>query len=219
MSIARASIDKALITWLLMIGCLLGGIWGFATIGRLEDPAFTIKQAVVITQYTGASADQVAREVTEPLESAIQKMSEVKSITSSNKPGVSRIDVEIESTFDGTELPQIWDKLRKRVSDARGSLPSGAGTPYVNDSFGDVFGVFYAIQTPGFTDAETHEIAEFLRRELLTVDGVADVDLQGLPEEAVYVTPDMAIIRNLGISPTRLRMRLPIRTPWPVQAA
>ncbi len=204
MSIARASIDKALITWLLMIGCLLGGIWGFATIGRLEDPAFTIKQAVVITQYTGASADQVAREVTEPLESAIQKMSEVKSITSSNKPGVSRIDVEIESTFDGTELPQIWDKLRKRVSDARGSLPSGAGTPYVNDSFGDVFGVFYAIQTPGFTDAETHEIAEFLRRELLTVDGVADVDLQGLPEEAVYVTPDMAIIRNLGISPTAI---------------
>ena len=204
MSIARASIDKALITWLLMIGCLLGGIWGFATIGRLEDPAFTIKQAVVITQYSGASADQVAREVTEPLESAIQKMSEVKSITSSNKPGVSRIDVEIESIYDGTELPQIWDKLRKRVNDARGSLPSGAGTPYVNDSFGDVFGVFYAIQTPGFTDAETHEIAEFLRRELLTVDGVADVDLQGLPEEAVYVTPDMAIIRNLGVSPAAI---------------
>ncbi|NVO28210.1 efflux RND transporter permease subunit [Donghicola sp. C2-DW-16] len=204
MSIARASIDKALITWLLMIGCLLGGIWGFATIGRLEDPAFTIKQAVVITQYPGASADQVAREVTEPLESAIQKMSEVETITSSNKPGVSRIDVEIESTFDGNELPQIWDKLRKRVSDARGSLPSGAGTPYVNDSFGDVFGVFFAITTPGFTDAETHEIAEFLRRELLTVDGVADVDLQGLPEEAVYVTPDMAIARNLGVAPAAL---------------
>ncbi|MEY8880475.1 efflux RND transporter permease subunit [Donghicola sp. XS_ASV15] len=204
MSIARASIDKALITWLLMIGCLLGGIWGFATIGRLEDPAFTIKQAVIITQYPGAAADQVAREVTEPLESAIQKMSEVETITSSNKPGVSRIDVEIESTFDGTELPQIWDKLRKRVNDARGSLPSGAGTPYVNDSFGDVFGVFFAIQTPGFTDAETHEIAEFLRRELLTVDGVADVDLQGLPEEAVYVTPDMAIARNLGVAPTAI---------------
>ena len=90
MNIARASIDKALITWIVMLGCLLGGIWGFATMGRLEDPAFTIKTAVVFTSYPGASADQVAREVTEPLESAIQQMSEIDHITSSNKPAASR---------------------------------------------------------------------------------------------------------------------------------
>lgn len=201
MSIARGAIDRSLLTWLLMIGCLLGGVWGFATIGRLEDPAFTIKNAVVITQYPGASAEEVAREVSEPLESAIQQMAEIDTITSSNKPGVSRIDVEIESTYDGTELPQVWDKLRARVSDAQGDLPQGAGQPFVNDSFGDVYGIFYAVATPGFSDAETHDIADFLRRELLAVEGVADVTVAGLPEEAIFVEPDRAIMANLGVPP------------------
>ncbi|MBY6153562.1 efflux RND transporter permease subunit [Vannielia litorea] len=200
MSVARASIDRALITWILMLICLLGGIWGFATIGRLEDPAFTIKNAIIITQYPGASAEQVAREVSEPLESEIQKMGEIDFITSSNKPGVSRISVNIESTYDGTELPAIWTKLRNRVEDAQRNLPPEAGTPIVNDTFGDVFGVFYAVTAPGFTDAEVHEISEFLRRELLAVEGVADVAVAGLPAEAVYVDARTSIITNLGIS-------------------
>lgn len=135
MSIARGAIDRSLLTWMLMIGCILGGLWGFATMGRLEDPAFTIKSAVVFTQYPGASTDQVATEVSEPLESAIQQMSEIDYITSSNKPGTSRITVQIQSTYDGSELPQIWDKLRKEVSDAQNQLPSGAGPSQVNDSF------------------------------------------------------------------------------------
>ncbi|WP_420326014.1 efflux RND transporter permease subunit [Mameliella sp.] len=201
MSIARASIDKALITWLLMLGCLLGGIWGFSTIGRLEDPAFTIKNAIIITQYPGASAEQVAREVSEPIESEIQKMGEIDFITSSNKPGVSRISVNIESTYDGSELPAIWTKLRNRVEDARRNLPPEAGQPIVNDTFGDVFGVFYAVTAPGFTDAEVHEISEYLRRELLAVDGVADVAVAGLPSEAIYVDARTSIVTNLGIAP------------------
>ncbi|MFW2588708.1 efflux RND transporter permease subunit [Sagittula sp. SSi028] len=208
MSIARASIDKALITWILMLGCLLGGIWGFATIGRLEDPAFTIKNAIIITQYPGASAEQVAREVSEPLESEIQKMGEIDFITSSNKPGISRISVNIESTYDGTELPAIWTKLRNRVEDATRSLPPEAGTPIVNDTFGDVYGVFYAVTTPGFSDAETHEISEYLRRELLAVDGVADVALAGLPSEAIYVDARTSIITNLGIGPDAIAAAL-----------
>jgi len=201
MQIARASIDKALITWLVMLGCLLGGIWGFATIGRLEDPAFTIKEAVVITRYPGASAEQVAREVSEPLESAIQQMAELDTITSSNKPGVSQINVEIESTYDGTELPQIWDKLRNLLADAQGDLPEGAGPSQVNDGFGDVYGLFFAVTAPGFTDAEIHELAQFLRREILAVEGVADVELDGLPEEAVFVEPEPSVLTNLGLPP------------------
>ncbi|MFD1344363.1 efflux RND transporter permease subunit [Litorisediminicola beolgyonensis] len=204
MSIARASIDRSLLTWLLMLGCLLGGLWGFATIGRLEDPAFTIKNAIVLTQYPGASAAEVAREVSEPLESAIQQMGEVKTITSSNKPGVSRIDVEIESTYDGTELPQIWDKLRAKVSQAQGDLPEGARAPFVNDGFGDVYGIFYAVTAPGFTDREIHNVADFLRRELLAVEGVADVTLAGLPEEAIFVETQPAIVSNLGIAPAAI---------------
>jgi len=205
LAIARGAIARPLLTWILMLICLFGGVWGFATIGRLEDPAFTIKNAIVFTQYPGASAEEVAREVSEPLESAIQKMAEVDTITSSNKPGLSRIDVEIADTYGGDELPQVWDRLRARVGDARGSLPPGAGTPLVNDTFGDVYGIFHAVTAPGFSDAEIHDIADFLRRELLSVDGVADVILSGLPEEAIFVEPDSAIVANLGVPPESIR--------------
>ncbi|EYD70913.1 efflux RND transporter permease subunit [Limimaricola hongkongensis] len=201
MNIARASIEKPILTWLLILGCLLGGLWGFATLGRLEDPAFTIKAAVISTGYPGASAEQVAREVSEPLESAIQKMGEVDRITSVNQPGRSLIEVEMKSTYDSTELPGIWTKLRARVRDAARDLPPGTREPLVNDSFGDVFGLYYAVTAPGFEDAEIHRLATYLRRELLAVDGVADVDLAGLPEEAIFVEPELAltVAQNLPI--------------------
>ncbi len=200
MNIARASIEKPLYTWLIILISLFGGIWGFTSLGRLEDPAFTIKQAVIVTQYPGADAEQVALEVSEPLESAIQKMGEVDKITSINQPGRSIIEVEIQSTYDGTELPAIWTELRAKVGDAARGLPTGVSQPYVNDSFGDVFGLFYAVTSEGFSDAEKHELATFLRRELLTVNGVADVDIAGLPEEAIFVEPDLALSVNQNVS-------------------
>ncbi len=201
MNIARASIEKPLYTWLIILTMLLGGIWGFFNLGRLEDPAFTIKQAVVVTQYPGANAQQVATEVSEPLESAIQKMEEVEKITSTNRPGESRIDVEIKSTYPAEALPDIWTRLRARVRDSSRKLPESVLPPFVNDSFGDVFGLYYAVTAPGFTDAEQYELGTFLRRELLAVDGVADVDLSGLPEEAIYVEPNMTLAVNQGIPP------------------
>ncbi|TKW64480.1 MAG: efflux RND transporter permease subunit [Paracoccus denitrificans] len=208
MNLARKAIEASLLTWLLILGCLGGGLWGYLNVGRLEDPAFTIKTAVVFTSYPGATAAQVAREVTEPLESAIQQMGVLDTVTSSNKPGQSRIDVEILPTVKGDELPQVWDELRNRVADAAGQLPEGAAQPIVNDDFGDVFGIYFAVTAPGFSDAEIHEISSFLRREILTVDGVADVSVAGLPEEAVYVMPDMAIASNLGVPPAALTQQI-----------
>jgi len=200
-NVARNSIDKPLYTWLFILICFGGGAWGFLTLGQLEDPAFTIKTAAIVTQYPGASAEQVAVEVTEPLESTIQKLAEVDRIVSVNTPGQSLIEVEIKATFDGSQLPQIWTRLRARISDAAGRLPAGAGTPFVNDSFGDVFGLYYAVTAVGFNDAEKHEMATWLRRELLTVPGVADVSVSGLPEEAIYVEPDLALSTNLNVPP------------------
>ncbi len=199
-NIARGSIDRPIYTWMIILIFLIGGAVSFLNLGRLEDPAFTIKQAVVVTQYPGATAEQVAVEVSEPLESAIQKMEEVDYITSINQPGVSQIDVHIKSTYDGNELPEVWTRLRAKVSDAGRHLPTGVSTPLVNDSFGDVFGIFLGVTAEGFTDAEKHELATYLRRELLTVDGVADVDIQGLPEEAIFVEPDLALSVNQNIS-------------------
>lgn len=204
MSIARGAIERPLYTWLLILISLFGGIWGFNTLGRLEDPAFTIKNAVIVTSYPGATAEQVALEVTEPLESAIQKMGEVHAITSLNRPGSSLIEVEIQSTYDGDELPAIWTDLRAKVGDAARALPSGVSEPYVNDAFGDVYGIYYAITAEGFSDAERHELATFLRRELLTVDGVADVEVSGLSDEVIYVEPDMALLINQNIPPAAI---------------
>ena len=185
MSIARLSIDRPIFTWLIILGCLIGGIWGFLNLGRLEDPAFTIKTAVVVTQYPGATAEQVAREVTEPLESEIQKMGEVKDITSMNQPGLSWINVEMKDIYDGGDLPEIWTDLRNKVNETR--LPTGVNPPFVNDGFGDVFGIYFAVTAPGYSDRELYELSTFLRRELLSVEGVADVDLSGVPEEVIYV--------------------------------
>ena len=201
MRIARGSIERPLPVWIIILICLAGGIWGFLSLGRLEDPAFTIKQAVVETRYPGASAQQVAEEVSEPLESALQKMGEIDRIASINRPGVSLIEVYIKSEFDGSELPAIWTRLRARVGDAAQRLPPGVGSPRVNDSFGDVFGIYYAVTAEGFSDAEKHRLAAFLRRELLAVDGVANVAVSGLPEEAIFVEPNLALAVNLNVPP------------------
>ena len=199
MNIATFSIERPIYTWIIMLACIFGGIWGFLTLARLEDPSFTIKTAVVTTFYAGADAIQVSKEVTEPLESEIQKMGEVDKITSVNQPGFSQIKVDMKDIYDGGDLPDIWTKMRDRVDDVR--MPNGAGPPIINDTFGDVFGIYYAVLTPGYTDKEVYELSTFLRRELLTVEGVADVDITGLRNEVVYVEPDPVVTRNLNVPP------------------
>ncbi len=204
MRIAQFSIDRPLYTWLLIVFCLFGGAAGYMVVGKLEDPVFTIKEAIVVTPYPGASATEVAVEVSEVLESEIQQMDEVKTVTSRNSPGLSVVTVEIQDAFDGGDLHQIWDDMRDRVADAIPDLPPGAGTPLINDDFGDVFGIYYAVTAEGFSDAEIWDIATFLRREMLAVDGVANVELLGLPEEALFVEPPTETLVNLGVDPAVL---------------
>ncbi|MEM7722170.1 MAG: efflux RND transporter permease subunit [Pseudomonadota bacterium] len=174
MQIARLSIERPLYTWILILFCLFGGAAGYLSVGKLEDPTFTLKSGLIITPYPGATAAEVAIEVSEVLEAEIQQMDEVDFITSTNTPGLSVIEVNIQDTYDGTELPQVWDDMRDRVTDAIPDLPPGALAPTVNDSFGDVYGLLYAVSAPGYSDATVWDIATFLRRELLTVNGVAN---------------------------------------------
>jgi multidrug efflux pump subunit AcrB len=201
MQIARWSIERPIYTWLFIVFAIFGGVFGYLSVGKLEDPTFTLKSALVITPYPGATAAEVATEVSEVLEAEIQQMDEVKTVMSRNTPGVSTIEVEIEEQYDGTELPQVWDDLRDRVADAQGALPDAARPSQVNDDFGDVFGILYAVSAPGFSDSDIWEIATYMRRELLTVDGVANVELRGLPEEAIFVEPSSQVVSKLGIDP------------------
>ncbi|WP_404384129.1 efflux RND transporter permease subunit [Caenispirillum salinarum] len=204
MDIARASIEKPVNTWLIILICLIGGIWGLLTLGRLEDPEFTIKEAVITTPYPGASAVEVEQEVTDQLETAIQRLPQVKEVRSRSTPGMSQITVEMRSEYDSETLPQIWDELRRKVNDMQGDLPPGAKPSTVNDDFGDVFGLFYALTAPDYTQGDLRDFARTLRQELLQVPGVAKVSLDGLREERIFVEIPQSVITQLGIPPTTI---------------
>ncbi|MQX35579.1 efflux RND transporter permease subunit [Roseospira navarrensis] len=200
MDVAHTAIEKPVNTWVIVLICLIGGLVGLMNVGRLEDPAFTIKEAQIITAYPGASAVEVEEEITEPLESAIQQLAQLKEIRSVSKPGISEITAEIQDTYDGSELPQIWDELRRKVNDARAHLPDNARPPAIYDDYGDVFGLFYAITAPGYADLEVIEIAKTLRRELLTVPGVAKVETSGEPKPQIHIEISQDRLARLGVS-------------------
>jgi multidrug efflux pump subunit AcrB len=169
---------------------------------RFEDPEFTIREAQVVTSYPGATPEEVAKEVTEALESAIQQLQEVEEIRSVSSAGTSRITVEIKYAFSPTKdaLQIIWGKLRNKVEDAQSSLPPGAGMPIVNDDFGDVYGLYYLITGDGFTSNELHRYAKSLRTALLAAEGVAKVLLHGVQSEAIYVEISRERAAALGVS-------------------
>ncbi len=200
LEIARSAIERPVNIWLLVLLCFIGGLWGLDSVGRLEDPAFTIKQALVVTAYPGATALEVEQEVTELLESRIQQLPQIKKITSKSKPGVSEITVEIKDTYDKHTMPQVWDELRRKVNDAQRNLPEGTRPSIVNDDFGDVYGIFYAVTAPGFSTKEILDISTFLRRELLTVQNVAKVETAGERTETIYIEIPSDRITRLGLS-------------------
>lgn len=199
MDIAKRSIEKPINTWLIVVICLLGGLWGFNTVGKLEDPSFTIPYAIVNTPYPGATAEEVEEEVTERLERAIQEMPQIDVLDSKSLPGRSEIQVEIADTYGSDELPQIWDELRRKVNDAQADLPQGVAGSQVNDDFGEVYGLFYAVTAEGFTTREIRDISTFLQRELLAVPGVARVTSAGEREESIYIDIANEHLTTLGI--------------------
>ncbi len=186
-NIAEFCIRHKLSTLVLTAVLVVGGLVAYQGMGRLEDPEFTIKDALVITSYPGATAEEVEREVTDIVEKAVQKLSQLDEIESRSQPGLSTITVTIKDKYDKTTLPQVWDELRRKVSDAEGDLPPGAGMPSVIDDFGDVFGIFFAVTGDGYTVKELEDYAEFLQRELLLVQDVAKIDIFGAQPEAVYI--------------------------------
>ena len=151
----------------------LGGVMAYVNLGRLEDPEFTIKEALVITPYPGASAEEVAQEVTNPIEGALQQLGQLERVESESTRGRSVVSAIIKDRFHADAIPQVWDELRRKINDVQSRLPPAVrGRSVVVDDFGDVYGVFLAITGDGFTQAELRRYAEFLRRELQTVPDV-----------------------------------------------
>jgi multidrug efflux pump subunit AcrB len=144
-NLATYFINNGTTSWMLLLILLVGGVISYFGLGRLEDPQFTIKEAMVFTYYPGANALQVEEEVTAPLENAIQALPYIDYVDSISKAGFSQIHIQIKPTYKSNQLPQIWDELRRKVRDEQSSLPPGAIAPVVMDDFGDVFGVLLAI--------------------------------------------------------------------------
>ncbi len=202
MNLAGYAIRHKTVTLVFTLAIALGGVLAYQNLGRLEDPEFTIKEAVISTSYPGATAQEVELEVTEPLETAIQQLKQLKEVRSISRPGVSIIFAEMQEIYDKHTLPQVWDELRRKVAATAGELPPGCHEPFVNDDFGDVYGVFYALTGDGYSQHELKEIAEDLRRELLLCHDVGRIDFWGLQPERIYVEIDRAKLARLGLQPT-----------------
>lgn len=200
MKITEYAISKRTISYFLTLIIIGGGLLSFQRLGKLEFPSFTIKTAVIATPYPGASAAQVEQEVTDRLEKAVQQMSQVKEVRSISQTGLSIIYVDIKDEYFSDKIPQIWDELRRKVFDAQGQLPPGSGPSQVNDDFGDVYGVFFAVTGEGYTYEEIKDYADFLKRELLLVEGVAGVVIWGDQQEVLYLEIARARMAELGIS-------------------
>ena len=204
------AMKNRLITMIVILASLVGGWNAYKNMSRFEDPEFIIRTAVIITQYPGATPVEVANEITEPLESAIQQMQEVKSLESTSSAGLSRINVEIKYEFSPSKgaLQAIWSRLRNKVNDAQSELPPGAVASIINDDFGDVYGVYYLLTGDGYTYKELEDYAKKLRTNILSVDGVAKVSLSGLQEEAIYVEVSRERATALGQSINNIYQQL-----------
>jgi multidrug efflux pump subunit AcrB len=202
MDFAEFSIKNRLICFIVIALSLAGGWYSFQNIARFEDPEFTIRTAQIVTQYPGATPEEVANEVTETLESAIQQMQEVDEIRSVSSAGRSEISVDILYKFstEKSDLQLIWTKLRSKINDAQNRLPPGAGQTSVNDDFGDVYGLYYLVTGDGYTSAELYEYIRSLRKDLLSVEDVGKVQPLGMQQEAIYVEISRERANALGLS-------------------
>ena len=156
MNIAEWSIKKDVITWVITFVLVVVGALSFSGLSRLEDPKFTIKQAIVLTPYPGATPAEVEEEVTNVIEMAVQELGEVDWIESQSTRGFSMVKINITTTVPKEAIPQLWDELRRKINDYQSQLPPGAGPSLVNDDFGDVYGIYLAITGDGYTDMELH---------------------------------------------------------------
>ena len=206
MNLAEFAIKKQLISIIAILLMLAGGWNAYQSMSRFEDPEFTIRTALIFTQYPGASPEEVAREISEPLETALQQMQEVKDISTTSSAGLSEITVDIKFQFSKSkeDLQIIWTKLRNKIKDAQRTLPQEALTSIVNDDFGDVYGLSYLITGDGYSPAELRTYAKQLQKEILQVPGVGKVQLAGERKEAIFVEISRENTAVLGASIQKL---------------
>ena len=203
MDITRFAIEKNRIFGTIFIILILSGVGAYFSLPKNEDPGFIVRTAFVQTIFPGANPERVEMLISDKLEKEIQQMPEVKNVRSESLVGRSYVYVDIKEEY--TNLRPIWDKLRRKVDDAKGDLPQGVQGPFVNDEFGDIFGTLIAITGDGFNYRQLKQVADEVRNELLLLKNVAKVEIVGAQEERVFLEYNNARLSELGISPSQLQ--------------
>ena len=198
-NLSRIAIQNPAITIYLLVVLMLAGVASFFQLGQDEDPPFTFRAMVIRAFWPGATALQVSEQVTDRLEEILQEAPHVDKIRSYSKAGETTIFVEVKESVQAKDIQHIWYTIRKKLNDQRHTLPQGVQGPFVNDEFGDVFGVIYALSADGFSYAELKKYADQVRNELLRVPNVAKVEQYGIQEERVFVEVSQKKLARMGI--------------------
>ena len=202
MKFVKYFLQKRSVTILLLLLVLGGGLLSYVKMGKLEDAPFTIKQALVLTPYPGASPSEVQSQVTDVLEESIQSLGELYYLKTENRAGLSKITVYVKKEIRADEMQQLWDKLRRKVNDVQSKLPADAGPSVVNDDFGDVLGVFYGLTGEGYSYRELEDQAKLIKNELLKVKDVAKVEIYGVQPPTIDVILTPSVMARSGITPS-----------------
>ena len=209
MNLPVYSLENKKIIYFFLAVMLIGGIYSFFKLPKKEDSPFVIKQAVLVTQYPGATPQEVEKLITEPIEREIQSMSDVFQIKSESYFGMSKISIELQPTLAPDYMPVKWDELRRKVANIQPRLPSGASAINVSDDFGDVFGIYYALTADeGFTYDDMRDWAQKIKTELTPIQGVQKVYLFAEQTQVVNVRISVPKLANLGIDPNSIQQVL-----------
>lgn len=200
MKLVKHFLQKKSVTILLLVLVLAGGLLAYVKMGKLEDAPFTIKQALVLTPYPGASPSEVQSQVTDILEKSIQALGELYYLKTENRAGLSKITVYVKKETRADEMQQLWDKLRRKVNDVQNKLPEGAGPSVVNDDFGDVLGVFYGLTGSGHSYRELENQAKLIKNEILKVKDVAKVEIYGTQTPTIDISVSPSVMARSGIT-------------------
>ena len=209
MTLTQLSLQRHSVVWFILVLFVVGGVWSFTQMGKKEDSTFVLKSAVVTCSYAGATPFEVEQLISEPISRELQSMRRVKKITSESYYGRARIVVELEAGVRADEIPQLWDELRRKAMNISSSLPSGAGPILVKDDFSDVYGLYYAlVADEGFSWDEIRAWAERLKTELVTIEGVQKVALQGEQQPVVNIFITKSTLANFSITPEMIAATL-----------
>jgi multidrug efflux pump len=213
-NLSRWALEHKPLTRYLMVVLMLLGIASYFQLGQDEDPPFTFRAMVVRAYWPGATAQQIAEQVTDKLEKTLQEVPHADKIRSYSKPGETLIIFQVKDSTQPADVTQTWYTVRKKIGDIRATLPQGVVGPFYNDEFGDVFGVIYALQGDGYSYADLKRLSDDVRQQLLKVKDVNKVELFGVQDEKLFIEISQRRLASLGLDMNAVLAHLGSRTRW-----